>query len=106
MMGMYLVASKTDNDTIVLGDLVSGDGISANRTDVTLYPYAPTAVILGADGLPFTADDGLKPSASGIYKRLCGAGQGGVDIGAYSCAAGTVFSGAFAPPTNPIVREP
>jgi len=38
---------------------------------------------LGSDGLPFTSDDGLKPLPS---SPLCGAGEGGSDIGAYSCA--------------------
>lgn len=35
---------------------------------------------LGPDGLPFTADDGLRPRAD---SRLVGAGVGGVTIGAY-----------------------
>jgi hypothetical protein len=59
---------------------------------------------LGPDGIPFTVDDGLKPVAGS--GRLCGKGEGGVDIGAYSCQAGVVFSGKFAQPTNVIVREP
>lgn len=49
---------------------------------------------VGADGIPFTLDDGLKPAAD---SPLCGAGYGGGDIGAYSCTAGVVFSGQAAP---------
>jgi hypothetical protein len=45
--------------------------------------FANISDVLGADGLPFTADDGLIPQAG---SPLCGAGEGGVDIGAYSCA--------------------
>jgi len=37
---------------------------------------------LGADGIPFTADDGLRPLAN---SPLCGKGAGGTTIGAYSC---------------------
>ena len=33
--GWYLVASKVDADEIVLGELLHGDGISSNQTDVT-----------------------------------------------------------------------
>lgn len=39
---------------------------------------------LGADGLPWTADDGLMPKAN---SPLCGAGEDGEDIGAYACIA-------------------
>lgn len=106
MSGRYVVASKTDNDTLVLGSLAEGSGISEDRTNINAWGHVPQAVIVGADGVPFTIDDGLKPSATGTYKRLCGAGEGGVDIGAYSCTAGVVFSGKFNPPTNPVVREP
>lgn len=38
---------------------------------------------LGPDGQPFTADDGLIPLAG---SPLCGKGENGDDIGAYSCA--------------------
>jgi len=56
--------------------------------------------LLGPDGIPFTLDDGLKPLPT---SRLCGAGPGGSDIGAYSCAPNQVFDGATAvaqPPSN------
>lgn len=45
---------------------------------------------LGADGVPFTLDDGLKPTASSL---LCGADENGADIGAYSCDPNVVFVG-------------
>jgi hypothetical protein len=52
---------------------------------------------LGADGIPFTLDDGLKPLPT---SPLCGKGEGGTDIGAYSCDPLKVFSdgGPFQPP--------
>ncbi len=37
---------------------------------------------LGPDGLPWTIDDGLRPK---MGSPLCGAGEAGTDIGAYSC---------------------
>jgi len=43
---------------------------------------------LGSDGIPFTLDDGLKPLPG---SPLCGKGDGGVDIGAYSCDPAKVF---------------
>jgi hypothetical protein len=46
------------------------------------------ANLLGPDGLPFTLDDGLKPLPG---SPLCGAGQDGTDIGAYSCDPNKVF---------------
>lgn len=49
---------------------------------------ANLADILGPDGVPFTLDDGLKPLPG---SPLCGKGEGGVDIGAYSCDPGKVF---------------
>jgi hypothetical protein len=55
---------------------------------------------LGPDGVPFTLDDGLKPLAG---SPLCGRGQGGSDIGAYSCDPTKVFPGTGtrpAPPSN------
>ncbi len=52
--------------------------------------------ILGADGIPFTPDDGLKPEPGSLL--LCGRGEGGIDIGAYSCNPNTVFAGLTAPP--------
>lgn len=106
LLGRYPVSSKTDSDTLVFGDLIEGKGMSDDRANVNAWGHVPQSVIVGADGVPFTIDDGLKPSATGTYKRLCGAGEGGVDIGAYSCTAGVVFSGKFNPPTNPVVREP
>lgn len=49
---------------------------------------ADIALPLGPDGIPFTLDDGLKPLAG---SPLCGRGDGGQDIGAYSCDPGAVF---------------
>jgi len=43
---------------------------------------------LGPDGIPFTLDDGLKPLPD---SPLCGKGEGGTDIGAYSCNPNLVF---------------
>jgi hypothetical protein len=45
--------------------------------------------LLGADGIPFTLDDGLKPLTT---SPLCGKGAGGTDIGAYSCDPKKVFA--------------
>ncbi len=45
--------------------------------------------LLGPDGLPFTADDGLKPMTG---SPLCSGGEGGASIGAYSCEPDTVFA--------------
>ncbi len=45
---------------------------------------------LGPDGIPFTLDDGLKPLPN---SPLCSKGEGGTDIGAYSCNPNIVFAG-------------
>lgn len=45
--------------------------------------------VLGADGKPFTLDDGLKPRPDSI---LCGKGENGKDIGVYSCSTSVVFA--------------
>jgi hypothetical protein len=50
---------------------------------------ANLAHLLGPDGVPFTLDDGLKQTAG---SPLCGKGEGGTDIGAYSCDPRKVFS--------------
>ena len=50
--------------------------------------------LLGPDGIPFTADDGLKPMTG---SPLCGAGEGGTDIGAYRCGPDSLAPRA---PTN------
>jgi hypothetical protein len=47
---------------------------------------------LGPDGIPFTLDDGLKPLPT---SPLCGEGDGGADIGAYSCDPQQVFAEAM-----------
>jgi hypothetical protein len=62
---------------------------------------ANLANVLGPDGLPFTLDDGLKPLPT---SPLCGRGEGGVDIGAYSCDPGKVFPPPAAPTGLRIVR--
>jgi hypothetical protein len=54
---------------------------------------------LGPDGLPFTLDDGLKPRPG---SPLCGRGQGGRDIGLYSCDTSKVFAG----PSSGVVFPP
>jgi hypothetical protein len=56
------------------------------------------ASFLGPDGLPFTLDDGLKPLPT---SRLCGAGFGGTDIGAYNCDPNIVFAADPRPPAAP-----
>jgi hypothetical protein len=43
----------------------------------------------GPDNVPFTLDDGLKPLPG---SPLCGRGQGGTDIGVYSCDTSKIFS--------------
>jgi hypothetical protein len=53
---------------------------------------------LGSDGIPFTLDDGLKPNPG---SPLCGKGEGGADIGAYSCDPRKVFSAGSATPRPP-----
>ena len=52
---------------------------------------------LGPDGIPFTLDDGLKPVPT---SPLCGKGEGGKDIGAYSCDPARVFPSAAPPPPS------
>ncbi len=56
---------------------------------------------LGPDGIPFTLDDGLKPLPT---SPLCGKGEGGADVGAYSCDPYKVFSNQPKPPGNLIIR--
>jgi hypothetical protein len=63
-----------------LGGINGGDPKLANLADP-----------LGPDGIPFTLDDGLKPIPG---SPLCGRGEGGRDIGAYSCDPAQVFPGA------------
>lgn len=60
---------------------------------------------LGADGLPFTPDDGLIPLPT---SPLCTKGEGGTYIGAYPCP-GVSYSGVTQPPTPqqpPTVQPP
>jgi hypothetical protein len=56
---------------------------------------------LGPDGVPFTLDDGLKPKPT---SPLCGKGEGGADIGAYSCDPKKVFPNQPSPPRNLMIR--
>ena len=71
------VASSYPSKAGFVGKEINGiNGGNPSFTDVT----SP----LGADGIPFTVDDGLKPT-TGI---LCGKGYGGESIGAYNCEAG------------------
>ena len=97
-VGRYTIASKTNNDTIVLGTATWGGVTEERPYDVSGSPVTPRSLLLGADGIPFTVDDGLKPTASSTL--LCGKGLGGVDIGAYSCNPAVVFSGTVAYPPN------
>jgi hypothetical protein len=54
---------------------------------------------LGADGIPFTLDDGLKPLQT---SPICGVGESATDIGAYSCDPLKVFAdGTVSPPRVP-----
>jgi alpha-tubulin suppressor-like RCC1 family protein len=64
-------ANKFCEAACSLGGINGGDPMLADLSN-----------LLGADGLPFTADDGLRPLTG---SPLCGAGENGVDIGAYSC---------------------
>ncbi len=66
-----------------------------NATDITDQDplFVNTSSILGADGIPFTADDGLRLQAGSPAR---GAGYGGVDIGAYEYGPG---GGDTTPPT-------
>jgi hypothetical protein len=60
----------------------------------------------GADGIPFTLDDGLKPTA---LSPLCTAGYDSTPIGAYSCDPTKVFYDSAAAPrpaTNVIIKRP
>jgi hypothetical protein len=59
--------------------------------------------LLGPDGIPFTLDDGLKPQSG---SPLCGKGEGGIDIGAYSCDPNIVFAGSTTGPTPPDTTPP
>src|SRR3989344_4707522 len=52
----------------------------------------------GADNIPFTLDDGIKPRPDSI---LCGKGEAGTDIGALSCDPAKIFSGSSAVPVPP-----
>jgi hypothetical protein len=61
------------------------------------------ANVLGPDGIPFTLDDGLRPAPT---SPLCGRGEGGVDIGAYSCTAGQVFSGTASSGPSTVTSGP
>lgn len=85
--GEYAVDERLDASNIRLGTLLKGNGISANNT-VNFYPLPAQSDLLGADGIPLTMDDGLKPSPSSI---LCGASNTANAIGAYSCDATRVF---------------
>lgn len=60
-----------------------GFDINSNNADPLFIN--PTNV-LGADGILWTADDGLIPSAT---SPACKAGEAGSDIGAYACLAST-----------------
>ncbi len=58
-----------------------------SSTDIVQTPkFANVNNIVGPDGIPFTADDGLVPLAG---SAVCGKGENGTDIGAYSCPAGS-----------------
>lgn len=94
--GIYTVASRTDANNIVLDTLVSGQGISDDRTaNVSGFAIVPQATMLGADGIPFTLDDGLRPATG---SPLCTGGQSGGPIGPYSCTSNVVFAGGSALP--------
>jgi len=57
---------------------------------------------LGPDGVPFTLDDGLKPLPG---SPLCGKGEQGADIGAYSCDPSKVLPNQPKPPSNLSIRR-
>jgi hypothetical protein len=86
----------------------TGKGTMGANYSVQPYPPAGTDVvdqdplfvntsnIVGPDGIPFTADDGLRLRAESPAR---GAGYGGVDIGAYKYVPGGDTT-APAPPTG------
>lgn len=83
--------------TFTVGNFCEAHGINGGDPR-----FADVSNPLGPDGIPFTLDDGLKPSAT---SPLCKAGEGGADIGAYSCDPNIVVGGAGSgaaarPPSN------
>ncbi len=56
---------------------------------------------IGPDGIPFTSDDGLRPLSG---SPLCGTGEGGASIGAYSCSSSSLgaptISNFYATPSS------
>jgi hypothetical protein len=55
---------------------------------------------VGPDGIPFTADDGLRPRVGSI---LCTSGEGGVSMGAYTCDDAPFSPKIVSQPRNRIV---
>jgi hypothetical protein len=98
---MWFSASITERYNLIYGNAGSPIGCdthSCAATDKVGYtaPFDPLFVnpsnIVGPDGLPFTADDGLRLQAG---SPAIGAGYGGVDMGAYKYDSGPVV-----PPQN------
>jgi hypothetical protein len=84
----------TGGGTYVLTNFCELNGINGGDPDLQ-DPSDPD----GPDDIPFTTDDGLKPVPGSI---LCGAGDGGLTIGAYSCNPSLVFADEDEEPAGPI----
>jgi hypothetical protein len=73
----YNYVSKSDDSWSAYGDFSESHGINGGN------PYFSNVNDpLGPDGIPFTNDDGLRPSSQ---SPACSSGEDGIDIGAYSC---------------------
>jgi len=73
-----------DASNLARNNLLFNAGTSTTSTDIqnTNPQFQNATDIVGADGVPFTADDGLRVSAN---SAACGAGEKQADIGAYPC---------------------
>lgn len=82
-------------NNIAFPTTASGLTPGTNNINGTDPQFANASNAVGADGRPFTADDGLIPPTN---SPVCGAGEAGTDIGAYKCGgAGLPAAG---PPTG------
>lgn len=98
----YDVAAKISNDTIELGDGYCLTRMQSDTiTDAVVYGITPASQVLGPDGIPFTEDDGLKPLPGSF---LCTGGEGGNEMGVYSCDLDKVLPTSVRKPTNVIVH--
>ena len=97
-MGWYDFSSSNVSDQVTDYNFVSG--VSPSFASKTTFSethgvnggnpqFTDISDYLGADNLPFTLDDGLKPGPTSVF---CGVGVNGQDIGPYSCSLYAVFS--------------